>query len=156
MIDRREMILVKLEALLGDITEAPAENVFRNRAVLPEDKRPAMVLLDGVEDVQLSGGPKSMRGPAPSLAVLRPQIFAVLKRREIPEAPLIGPELSLYRRAIIAAVIYDEDLRELVTTNGMIEYQGSETDMQSGSSMEGQLQINFAFRYPLIPQDLLT
>lgn len=156
MIDRRELILARLETLLASIDDAPAENVFRNRAVLPEDKRPAMVLLDGVEDVSLSGGPKSSRGPAAYFCTLRPQIFAVLQRREIPEAGQIGPELSQYRVAIMAAVMHDDDLLEIVETNGMIEYSGSETDMQTGSTMEGQLQMNFAFRYRLDPQELLT
>lgn len=160
MIDRREEILVRLLALLGtvELDGYAVENVFRNRGVFPEDKRPAIALLDGSEDVALSGAPKSSRqsGPVPYLMSLKPFIHVALLRREITKADELGPELSAFRRGIIAAVFYDSQLLDLVTTNGVIEYLGSQTDMESGSAMQGELRLDFAFRYPLNPMDLLT
>jgi len=165
--DRRELILVRVEEVLNELKalnvtpivgSAPfVQSVYRNRAPLREDARPALYLFDGIEDVgSPAGGYTTQRSTfsRPAFMVLRPQVWAVLQQRIPDLASEYGPLLSQYRIQLIKMLLEDSELVSLVTSNGQIAYQGSDTDMQSGSSMEGQLQMKFAFTYPLITSEL--
>ncbi len=155
MYDRREAILAQLEVILGSLptTVAPFAAIFRDRADLIATARPAAVLLDGTETTVQHYIP--MRGGvAPHLIELKPQIFMVLKVRDKEKSNEYGPELSAYRITIISALFNDAVLSGLIGTNGKIEYRSSETDMQTGSTMQGQLQMNFGITYLLRPEDL--
>ena len=157
MYDRREAILAQVEVLLGSLPAdvAPFAAVYRNRGELKETMRPAVVLLDGTETtVQNYNTPRNSR-MAPHLIELRPQIFAVMKKRELDLASEYGPELSSYRMAILRALFGDQTLSGLIGTNGKIEYRGALTDMQTGSTFQGELQINLAITYLLAPGDLI-
>ena len=156
MTDTREAILERLETVLGNVTGITA--VYRDRGEMPIEKLPAAVLLDGSEIIAQQVPPmKSVRMP-PAMFTLVPQVFVVLKPRDDMtnttldgiDAP-IGPELSAYRLQIMDAVINDPTLLGLVGSNGQILYRGCDTDMQSGSSMIGQLQMHFEFTYTLMP-----
>lgn len=156
MTDIRESILVRLEDVLGGI--AGITSVYRDRAEMPIEKLPAAILLDGSEFVAQEIPPHKFVKMPPALFTLVPQIFIVLKPRDDmtnttldgADAP-VGPELSDYRNKVIAAVVNDPTLLSLVGSNGQITYRGSDTDMQSGSSMVGQIQLHFHFNYTLIP-----
>jgi hypothetical protein len=156
MTDTREAILTRLETVLGNITGITA--VYRDRGEMPIEKLPAAILLDGSEIIAQQITPnKSVRMP-PAIFTLVPQIFIVLKPRDDMtnttldgvEAP-IGPEISAYRLQVIDAIVNDSELLSLVGSNGQILYRGADTDMQSGSSMVGQLQMHFDFNYVFVP-----
>jgi hypothetical protein len=151
MIDKREQLLAQMFVVLTAIPGVV--NSFRNRGELPEDKRPAIVLLDGTEEVR---PPQNVKGGArllgPIMCSLKPQVFALL----VPDGPQNtgkGQELSAFRMQILKAVLTDPTLKALCGTNGSITYDSMSTDMQTGSSMEGQLQINFTLAYVLNPND---
>lgn len=159
MPDRRVLILSRLETLLGSVEGAPANAVYRNRGLLSTDMRPCMILLDGREDVSLSAEGKATRlraRTAPYVMILLPQIFAVLRAREPARAGEYAGELASYRNAILHAILHDEELSAIVGSNGDVAYRGHETDMETGSSMEGQLQMKFAFYYVLDPSSDLA
>lgn len=156
MTDTRESILDRLTTLLG--TVEGITGAYRDRADVPEEKLPAAVVLDGVEKITQAIVPnKSVRMP-PAIFTLSPQIFVVLKPRDDMTnmtldgiANPIGPELSSYRMKVIDAVVNDPTLLSLVGSNGQILYRGCDTDMQSGSTVVGQLQMHFEFNYVFIP-----
>lgn len=155
--DRRERILIRLFELLQELTAALDTGWFcvRNRGELPDDYRPAIVLLDGDEatglPAQITQGRGQLRTP-PIVMEMRPQIFAVLKDNE-PKNDGVGSTLSSTRRLILPkllpSVVGDSTLKQLVGANGYIRYEGFLTDMASGRSMRGEGQFIFAFGYVL-------
>lgn len=155
--DKRELILLRIKAILEAVPGITG--VFRDRGEFPDDKRPVVVLLDGAEIKLL--GPEALgrsrpgeNRVAPSIMSLRPQIFFIDKVKAKRDSEEYGPELSAWRVRLLKALMQDPQLIALVGPNGDIEYLGSDTDMQTGRSMEGELQINFAFRYVFNPRDL--
>lgn len=156
MSDTREQILIRLQSLLGEIYDAPAENVFRDRGDVPTTVRPCMILLDAGETLASSNTTRTGRsmGPAPQIMRMDPQIFALLKSRPVNESDQLGIELSQYRVAMMQAILFDTQLQELVGENGQIQYRGCDTDMQTGGSMEGELQMHFSLYYALDPSKL--
>jgi hypothetical protein len=133
------------------------ESVYRNRAPLRDYARPALYLFDGPEDIGSPvGGYTTQRSTfsRPAFMVMHPQVFAVLNQRIPDKSDEYGPLLSQYRIALIKTLLEDSELISLVTSNGQIAYQGYDTDMKTLSSMEGQLQMLFAFTYPLITSEL--
>ena len=155
--DKREAILRRMLAILGTISGPAvvdgAPSIFRNRGEVPVEKLPALVLLDGKEDIKLS---TSGRGGilAPTTFTLQPQVFVVLKPREDVSNNGIGEELSRWRMCLLKAFSTDDSLLAMLGSNGEINYLGHETDMQTGSTMLGQLQMLFALTYVLNPSDL--
>jgi hypothetical protein len=151
MIDKRESILARLEVLLDTIPDILT--VVRNRALLDNDDRPALVLLDGSE---LERAPRvgsnipGRQAMTPVLVTMRPQIFYVPKSK-LPQNETVGTDLNTFRAAIIAAVGTDATLQSLVGTNGDIVYNGCETDLRSGAPLMGQARLDFAFTYWIDP-----
>jgi hypothetical protein len=157
MMDKRETILAHLLAMLDGLDGLAevdgVKSVFRNRGEIPQEKLPAVVLLDGREKIKVStsthGGLRT-----PTIFTLSPQIFIVLKPRDDINNDGIGEELSAYRVKIIKLMRDDDTLAALLGANGEALYLSSETDMQTGSTMQGQMQMDFAFSYVLNPSDL--
>lgn len=89
----------------------------------------------------------------PSLMVLRPQIFILLKSKK-PRNELVGEELNSFRIAVLKALDADAELPALLTSNGEFAYHGCLTDLQTGSTVEGQMQLQMSFVYPFIPSEL--
>jgi hypothetical protein len=163
-IDKRELIILRIVAAFG---AAPGmnDNVFRDRGDLPGVKLPAGVVLDGSErstsKIAQSRGSRntsphsnSLLVRAPLIMELTPEIYWVMDPFPLKRANEYGPLLSQWRVKIIKAILLDDQLASLVGPNGDIEYNGSDTDMQSGRTMEGQMQFYFTFRYVLNPSDL--
>lgn len=155
-VDRRQDVLDRLFAILVGVLDA--DSVFHNRGNLPVDKRPAIVLLDGVEAV-----PDHLRNPtrsrvvqSPVMLTLRPQIFYLA----VPNPPKndgVGEELNAARAAIIKAICQDAQLVDLIggpRGNGRVSYRGCDTDMQTGTLLEGELQLHFEIDYDLHPSQL--
>lgn len=154
--DKRELILVRLQGVLGGIAGLAPAQVFRDRGEFDEEKAtfPIAVLLDGTER-KLSEG-RDGRGDAvlPMIMELSPQIFLILKPKVLNKASEYGPEISGWRVKMLKAIFFDSALLALLGSNGGVDYRGMDTDMQTGQNMEGQLRFNFAFRYVLNPNDL--
>jgi hypothetical protein len=159
MLDKREAILERMLALLGTVnsTDQPL-NVFRNRAEIPTEKLPALVLLDGKENLKYPELPHTRGGAiVPSVFVLMPQVFIVLRPRDTVENVGVGEELSSLRVQILQAFIGDwenGELKGLLGSNGELSYLGHETDLQTGSTVLGQMQLHFQLSYVFDPRDL--
>lgn len=145
--DKREMILVRLEAILTALANGTGIFVYRNRAEFDDTELPAYVLLDGTENKIAQS--KDMRGPA--LMLLQSQLFYVPKPTENQLNVGVGPDLSAKRSGMVAAVTRDSQLQDMlgIEKNGYIEYRGMETDMQTGGEVKGQFRLDFAFAYVL-------
>jgi hypothetical protein len=151
------MILMHLLSMLRTLNSLAqvdgVKSVFRNRGEVPADKLPAAVLLDGKEVIKIStAGHGGMR--VPSVFTLSPQIFIVLKPRDDINNDGVGEELSAFRVQILKLIRDDDTLAALLGSNGEVVYEGHDTDMQTGSTMQGQMQMNFTFSYVLNPSDL--
>lgn len=143
--DRRERILVRVEAILTELAtnDGTGIHVYRNRAEFETYELPAYVLLDGVENNEVASSDK--RGP--QIMSLQPQIFYVPVPTENPMNDGMGPRLSAMRSAMVKALLLDEQLSELLGSNGYASYRGIETDMQTGAEVKGQFRMDFAFGY---------
>lgn len=167
IIGTREEILERIVAVLGAVPGVAIS--ARNRADLADttlaDAFPAVIVLDGAEDmVQQIVPNKTVRMP-PAIMRLRPEIFVILPQRDDAtnqtlggvDQP-IGPDLSAFRDSCLAALINDavlcgngRDVQGLLTTSGQIVYRGCSTDMASGRTLWGQLQLFIDFHYVWVP-----
>lgn len=156
MQDKREQILLRMLTLLGTVNgTADSLNVFRNRAEIPEEKLPALVLLDGTEKLKYPDMPRTRGGAlVPAVFDLTPQVFIVLRPRKTIDNPGVGEELSGLRVQVLKAFTQDDDLRALLGSNGEVNYLGHQTDLQTGSTVVGQMQLMFQLSYVLDPNDL--
>jgi hypothetical protein len=153
--DTRELILLRVIAAFGAVAGMNG-NVHRDRGDLPGAKLPAGVLLDGSERAvsKLSPGRGVPMVAAPHVMELKPEIYWVMDPLPLKRADEYGPLMTVWRNKIVKAILLDAQLATLVGPNGDIEYNGFDTDMQSGRTMEGQMQFFFTFRYVLNPLDL--
>ena len=160
----REQILDRVLAVLGSISGV--RDCARNRADYTDDNLPAIILLDGAETMLSPIVPQKSVLMPPALMRLRPEIFVILpKRDDVTNATVdgvpapVGPELSFWRDAVLSALINDAALvgdggrtsGGLLTTSGQIVYQGCSTDMASGRTLWGQLQVFIDFHYVWVP-----
>lgn len=164
MMDIREQIMVELQTLLA--TVPGIKGVFRDRDQLPpEEKTPGIVLLDGTEQLKTDLTGRNFTSMPDAVFTMRPQVFLVLTLRSDPDNTIlpdgtvspVGPELSLFRAAILNAVLGDESLAALCSDNGSVVYEGFESDMQTGStigSLGATMQFKFAISYVLMSSDL--
>jgi hypothetical protein len=166
MADKRELILARIETCLGlvkfvGITTLPGnvnpmaeKKVYRNRGEIAANGRPAITMLDGDEEggvaaIQSSRG--SVTAP-PSVVFLRPEIYGLLDNRE-PKNPEVGQDLNKLRKEMLRVIFTDGPLATLIG-DGAIIYEGCQTDLASGRSMEGQVQLRIAIRYSLKSADM--
>lgn len=164
VVGTREQILERIVALLG--TVPGIRNAVRDRAQFADvagsatdaEVFPAAVLLDGGEELMQTIVPqKSVLMPA-AIFRMRPEIYVLLRQRDDATnltldgqpAP-VGPELTAWRDAVLAALINDPTLLDLLTTSGQIVYRGCQTDMASGRTLIGQLQLYIDFHYVWLP-----
>jgi hypothetical protein len=155
MIDKREMILQRMLAILQGIAAAvttDAPTVFRNRGEVPAEKLPALVMLDGRETIAI---PATGKGgiKVPTVFTLQPQVFVVLKPTPDSSNEGIGETMSAYRMKLLKAFSSDDTLFALLGSNGEIQYSTLETDMQTGSTLLGQFQMMLTLTYVLNPSD---
>ena len=148
-------ILAVLQTIDGIITVGGVKSVFRNRAVVENEYRPAIVLLDGRQE-KLTTTTGRSRMPMVNMRLL-PQIFVLLQLRENIKNEGVGEELSAFETKVLVALFTDGQLWELLGgESGAIEYESLDTDMQTGSSMEGQQQLGVAFTYIFDPDELIN
>jgi len=171
--DRRAAVLDRLEELLSGMTiqltgtngtpaTIPPGNFVRNRNELPGPNPadpqsgpglvPGIILLDADE----INDPRAVPRPpglvqgqmAPQIVKMTPEIYVVLDTRK-KSNPNVGEDLNLARLAILAAIMPDSDIQEIVGPNGRITYDGCVTDLARNRTMKGQLGISLTFSYPL-------
>lgn len=176
MIDQRELILVRLFTLLGELPGI--KTVYRNGSELTEAEKPGAVLLDGVETILTNPARRNIVQMPPAEFVLRPQVFIVLPMAdniktnlnvtvlgtpyaatEVGGQPMspVGPLISQYRATVVSGVLNDQNLVSLVGPNGQIILEGMETDMQTGSTVGAfgaTAMFRFALTYVLNPSQL--
>jgi hypothetical protein len=160
---KSELINLRIVAALGNVPGITPGKVYRDRGEFDEKKviPPIIVYLDGTERKILDATTNrrdGARGGVPAVVPMIlekvPQIFFIMKPKKIDDAAEYGPEISDWRMKVLAAVLKDDALLALLGANGGIDYRGMDTDMQTGRTMEGQLEFKFAFRYIFNPSDL--
>ena len=155
--DTREDILARIFQILTDLAATIRLNdattvptVARNRGLMQQDVRPVFILLDGDERTRLDGDRRGRVRMSPSLVTMNPQVFVVMKSR-LPQNENLGQEMNELRLQMIHALVTDETLIGLLSANGDMNYLGNETDLKSGSNLEGQMRLDFAMTYVLDP-----
>lgn len=150
MTTRREAILSRLEQILKTVPNAVS--VWRNRAALANDMRPALYLLDGDETNPFANqGTNRGRGPNkgfPYILHMTPQVHVALENRSTEDNKDVGPDLNTFLKEIQDRISNDTQLHDLVTPNGDIVYLGLQSDLGVGRTMAGQYQINWRLQYP--------
>jgi hypothetical protein len=165
--DRRELILERLLAILTGLSiplsggpngprTIAAGNIAHNRGELLANRVPGIILLDAdeVRDSRATPLPQGQQASRVRDQVMKmtPEIYVVLDVRGI-ENQNVGKDLNEARRAILAVVLPDKTLQDLVGANGGITYDGSVTDLARNRTMKGQLGISITFTYPLIMKE---
>jgi hypothetical protein len=165
--DRRQLVLNRLYVLLGGLTiplaggptgplEIPPGHIVQNRNELPKELVPGIILLDADEikdpRAQLrERGLAETRVPS-NIMKMTPEIYVVLDTRGITNKN-VGQDLNTARLAILAAVLPDTQLQNIVGANGNIVYDGCVTDLARNRTMKGQLGVSITFTYPLIQNE---
>ena len=150
---------MRILAILADTPDIVF--VARNRADFEaidmetkEDILPVAVLLDGKEEVLRIPQSRADGESNWKLINLLPQIFVVLKPTNDVKNTGQGEKLSQFRVDIMRALEDDQELDGLLGANGGVVYKGMDTDFQTGSSIQGQMLLEFAFVYRLDPAEL--
>jgi len=167
-VDRREQILKRLLVILQSLTMfgtvgttgPPVRLVARNYKLSDYSNTPALLLMDGTETVPdpapVRARPDAIPpGVAQSIARMYPQMFVVLDDRT-PANLNSGEDINAWRAALIILLGNDTVLRGLVTGSGKVDYLGTETDYQTGSTMDGRGQLNIAIDYPVSMDELAS
>lgn len=150
MKDVREDILNRLVAVCEGI--AGIIKVQRNRLDVYASDRPAIVVMDGSEELEL-GRPNSTRRFAQvQFMRLSPEIRLLLRADSGEDA---GTLISLYRARIILAVAGDANLRLIVGADGTIQYDGCSVPDPNPETKEPRLDLSVSFVYPLKLSDLV-
>lgn len=154
MADKRELLLIRLEAILAQVDGI--QTVARNRGWMSNDKRPAIILLDGDESVTTQSPRRSnSAGLTPTINRTRPEIYVLLKEERPTNVTeggaTVGTELNRLRIDITTRIATDADLLALLGPNGGIRYLGCATDLKSGSSLSGEMRLDFSFDYVFDP-----
>lgn len=147
MTDRREEILVRLQAILEGVN-----GIFttgRNVTGVSDNQVPAAIVFDGSEAAD-ANAPARLDGRATTLITMRPEIYLRVDEK----AEDVGPRLNAFRSAIIKAVVFDADLLDLVSANGRIAYDSLETGRSDGRNVVGEAVMTFAISYVLKPAGL--
>lgn len=153
----REEILARIFETLSSISGIVT--CCRNQVLLEYPELPAIIMLDGREDIATPDivQNKSVRMP-PAVMRLQPVIIFGVKRRDTTanltvngvDAPL-GEEVNHWRDMILAAITGDLTLTSMLTAHGQIHYRGMETDMTFGGSVQGEARLFIDFYYLWAP-----
>lgn len=147
MLDRREAIIERLVVVCGSVEGIVSAH--RHKVRVAETEKPAVIVYDADEVAEEVG--HSRPPGAPEMVTLSPEIYVILA--ETPER--VGSDLNAIRRRIYRAVKLDSELNALTYGgDGDIRYEGCATGLSLGRSMEGEMVIQFLFRYVLDSAEL--
>lgn len=145
MTDRREEIM---QALLAACQSLDGVTAYRNRNMLAEEQRPAIVVMDGDEtSEELSA---SRQGLAPRHVRMQPLVQLLVSD----QAADIGSTLNALRARVIAAVLEDQPLASLTHNERGAAYLGLQMMIDNGRRIEGVLVLAFEVTYILRAADL--
>jgi hypothetical protein len=150
--DRREALMSRLL----EVVRVPGiKKVARNKTDVSGRDRPAVIVLDADEVVDPHSYDRGRPAAAPLIVMLSPEVYVSVEKLASTAADedVLGPMLNSFRMALLRAVLADTVFPELVGRNGEVRYDGCVTDFARGRSMEGELIMNFSFRYVLSPTD---
>lgn len=165
-LDRREDILERIAAIAQGVSGIAS--VYRNFGPTPTGllgvARPAILIYDG--DTKLAQSTdsllrfKSQKMP-PTIWVMEPQIVILLASRDTVEnaylqgvAAPVGPELSQWWRLLHNLIVNDDQIIDLVTSNGTHLLKGLTTDLKVGRTIGAYgawLMMLYEFYYPMFP-----
>jgi hypothetical protein len=161
--DKREDIIVEIQTALSGLPGC--KGVWRDRGMLKPSMAPAILLLDGDEMRQTNVVGRGRVEMPPAVFTLKPQIAILLPPRDTVtnltlggEPAPIGPDLSAWRVAIVAAVLNDPQLVALCSPH-QITYDGATTDMKIGQDLGvfGPWTLYmFSFSYSVDPAQLIS
>jgi hypothetical protein len=147
-VDRREDILVRLEALAKGVEDI--EWAGRNAILDDTSNVRRITVLEG-EEIPTEGVAFGNRRASDKQQVLMiPEILIACgaKTREV------GPDLNLIRRRLIKKVLLDETLLALTVNSRSIRYGGMNSDLAFLALMQGKMSIKFRILYTLDPTAL--
>lgn len=149
MADTREEILARLVAVCAGVTGIVS--AARNRTDVPENRRPAVTIHGGAE--QLLSRPGGAWFSQKQLVELTPQITVLVRADTGAEA---GSLMSLFRNRLVVGILSDDELRSLVGTSGGcgIRYEGCNETEPTPESKEPRLEIQIVFTYMLRLSDI--
>lgn len=142
MADRREQILVRIAEVMGTVSGV---TVKRMETTVEASERPCIVVNDGNEEAHDT----PHKGSAPNLIDLRPVIFVF-----VVSSDRAGSELNAIRAAAIRALVFDDTLKSLTGTNGIIKYLGCQAGVQLEEAMAADMALLFELTYVLNPAAL--
>ena len=157
MIDTRELILLRILAVLGGLSGIVT--AARNRLELSGTNRPAAILHDGVEEEssQDSNAPPP-RGSLKQFMSLQPRIVIMMGD----SSDAIGAAMSAFRAALLPAILGDATLQQLcggpsgLRGQTTMLYLGSALETAGGATTEATMEFNFRFQYVLSIEDLAS
>lgn len=142
MADRREDILVRITEVMATVAGV---TVKRMETTVEASERPCIVVNDGNEDARET----PHKGSAANLIDMRPVILVF-----VVSSDQAGPALNEIRAAAIKALVFDETLRTLTGTNGIIKYLGCQAGVQLEEAMAADMALMFELTYVLNPATL--
>lgn len=145
MVDRREDILVRLQAIAVAVV-GKAESVWRNNSDFSTAPRPGIVILDG-EETSKDGEVQNRPANKPRRITMTPAII-LLKSGQV---AAVGPDVNALRAQMLKAMFQDTTLLGLVLDGNDrgIDYHGCSANFAQGALMEGDMSLNISFTYPL-------
>ena len=147
MADQREIILSRLVALCGEVDGVQA--VVRNRLDVAGLARPAVVILDGLE--QLFDAPPDMHHSQLQRMEMAPGITVIIRGGGAADP---GVLMSFYRSQIVASVLRDGVILDAIGANGRIQYMGCAVMPPDAEAKEYRIELSLSFRYAFRLGDL--
>lgn len=141
----REPILGRMSGICQELIGA--DRALRNEVNVPDTALPLLSLIDGDERTPEEGDNVSRHPAKPRIVTMTPAIAILLKT----DTDRVGTYLNGWLGRIQKAVLFDDELTRLITTNGGIEYRGIFNNFAAGRSALGYTAVLFAIRYPFIP-----
>lgn len=149
MADKREQILTRLVEICEGIQYVV--KVGRNVSDVPGKARPAILVHDGAESVNLE--PPMQPRIGIQIMDLNPHITILVNATA---ADQMGPLLNQFRRVLLRDIVGDETLADL-SQDGNVRYDGNEmVPPETSDQREGRMELDFTIRYVLRAADLIA
>jgi len=146
-VDKRELILVRLEEIAKDIEDV--EWAGRNQSLLDDSDIRRITVLEGDELVpELSIGNRHAADKSQVMMIPEILIACAARTREI------GPDLNMIRARLIKKVLTDEALLALTVNRRSAQYGGLASDLAFAALMQGKMSMKFRITYMLDPKTL--
>lgn len=156
MIDRREDVLARCEVLIGQVPGIVITG--RNRGEVTGARRPAIIMLDGAEDVVEQDGDNA--GGSRNSRIQRMRMEPQFQIKFQAKAEEVGPTSNALRSALLKVLFSDDQLLTLLDLDGsrisVIKYLGSGLTTDEGEQRECTIEVNMALTYIFRLADLLT